>query len=174
MPIVNFWVVKGNPRYPVSGVEERCGDIAYFLRDRSSEWITYRNVPPACKKGDPVFFWSSGKLRSIVALGRIKNPKIDGHAFEINHLSRSFFPPERQLGIEEIRSAFERKLSNAELALAGYIKPCVVATIYPVTQDQARILVRLLSKKNPNNVHLQEWEKLLASNAVTEGQSVRL
>lgn len=28
MPIVNFWVVKGDPRYPVPGVEERCGDIA--------------------------------------------------------------------------------------------------------------------------------------------------
>jgi len=160
MAACNFWIVKGNPRYPLPGIEERCGDIASFLdADTWSDWITYRRVPTACKKNDPVFFWSSGKLRSIVALGKIRNPHIDGHVFEITHLSQAYFPPDCRLGIQEIRDAF----SDEQLASASYLKPSVVATIYPVPIDQASTIVDLLRKKNPDNPHLAKWSKFCAS-----------
>lgn len=111
MPRVNFWIVKGNPRYPIPGVEERCGDIDSFLRAMPwSDWITYREVPKDCRIGDPVFFWSSVKLRSIVGLGLIKNPTIDGQEFHITHLSRQIFPKDQQLNIQEIRNAFNIEL----------------------------------------------------------------
>lgn len=172
MKKVNFWIVKGNPRYPIPGVEERCGDIEYFLKaSRSSDWVTYHHVPPSCRKGDPVFFWSSGKLRSIVGLGKIRNPDIDGHVFEIDHLSDAFFPKEKQVGIQEIRNAFERELSEDEYNKALYIKPSVVATIYAVSPGQAAILVRLLHSKNPGNNHLKKWAGLLSPNLLVPNKS---
>lgn len=169
MPIVNFWIVKGNPRYPIPGVEERCGDIASFLRARPwSDWITYRAVPPDCRIGDPVFFWSSGKLRSIVGLGLIRNPSIDGHEFHLTHLTRKIFSPEQQLNIQEIRQAFDDELSESERDKALYIKPSVVATIYQVRPFQAKILIRLLLEKNPDNKYLRKWNSLFPAKAARE------
>lgn len=159
MPESNFWIVKGNPRYPIAGIDERNGNLKDFLKTNNtwSDWLTYRKVPNTCKKGDPVFFWSSGKLRAIVGLGTIRNPKIDGHEFHLNHISSCLFPSEQQLGIEEIRHVFKSTLDKKEFEAASYIKPCVVATIYPVSHPQAGILIRLLLEKQPANQDLRDW-----------------
>lgn len=164
MPRVNFWIVKGNPRYPLPGVDERNGNLKEFLMKGItwSNWITYKKVPEICHKGDPVFFWSSGKLRAIVGLGTIKNPNIDGHEFHLNHISQRLLPTNLRVGIEEISSAFKKFLLPSECNAATYIKPCVVSTIYPVTSPQARIIIKLLLQKQQRyrtlETHtLREW-----------------
>ena len=168
MKTANFWIVKGNPRYPIPGIEERCGDICSFLQEASSsDWLTYRAIHEECKKFDPVFFWSSGKLRSIIAIGEILKVHSDRHRFDIKHHSTKCFPLDKQVNIREIRAAFEEKPKFYEPEQALYLKPSVVATIYRVTAAQAEIIIKLICAKNPvkeERAQLDKWLKLISVN----------
>lgn len=171
MTTKNFWLVKGNPRFPIPGIEERCGDIESFLEHGSwSEWITYRRIKDGfngCKSGDPVFLWSSGKLRSIIGLGSIREIHPDRLRFDINHISRRAFSAEQQVNIKDLRIAFNKHLSQAERDEARYIKPAVVATIYSVSHAQAEVIISLLSDKNLGNKVCKElsiWRTYIKSN----------
>lgn len=154
----NFWIVKGNPSYPIPGVDNRSGDIEGFLRAFNwSDWITYRRIRDDFKPNDRVFFWSSGRIRAIVGLAIVRKVHKDKQHFDLNHISEDILPKANQLGIEEIKSAFRRHFSPSRYDKVTYIKPCVVATIYPVADEEAHILIRLLLDKNPQNNHLAEW-----------------
>lgn len=166
MPPINYWIVKGNPDYPNDQGEERDGDIeGFYSTEKVSTWMTHKRIPAEFKKGDRVFFWSSGKLRAIVALGTVENPKVDSYEgeneFSIRHLSARIFPPKWRINSDEIRQQFARSLPPEEIATALYLKSGVVATIYRVSAKQAAVLVRLLSAKNPQNQSLKSWSAAL-------------
>lgn len=172
MKTANFWIVKGNPRYPIPGIEERCGDISSFLtKAKSSDWLTYRTIHPDCSEGNPVFFWSSGKLRSIIAIGEISKIHSDRHRFDIQHHSDAEFSVDKRVNIREIRAAFDKELGPNETEQALYLKPSVVATIYRVAQAQAEIIIKLICAKNPTEKEREQLDKWLERISVNKNRA---
>lgn len=166
----SYWIVKGNPGYPNDEGEERDGNILeFFSTEKVSTWLTYRRIPDEFKKGDRIFFWSSRVLKAIVALGVVERPRIGEHEFSIRHLPKAF-PQSGQVNIGELKKSFSELLSPEEMDTASYLKSGAVATIYRVSQKQARIIVGLLAAKNPGNSFLKSWSTAFSQ---TEDEVIR-
>lgn len=155
-----YWIVKGNPRYPLEGVDTRCGDIVRFLTDYSStKWLTYKHIEDSCKADDRVFFWQSSPHLHIIGLGTIEevhSRKRPENHFTIQHeQGKSLLM--KPVTIAEIRKAFKEKLSPDEQERADYLKKSVVATLYKVSQKQAKILMELVCRENPTNEIIKDW-----------------
>lgn len=160
MTQTRYWIVKGNPRYPIAGVDRRCGDIVRFLKNYSStKWLTYKHIKDSCSAGDRVFLWQSSPYLHIIGLGTIE--KVLSRRSAENHFIIQHEPEKsllkKPVTIAEIRSAFDEGLSSEEQDKAGYLKRSVVATLYEVSQKQAEILIELVRKANPRNGIIKTW-----------------
>ena len=129
-----FWIIKGNPAR---------NDLDSMLAPGKDEpWVT-RKPPRDWAEGDAVFFWKSAPALRLVGLGRIESvraPDDDGDSwFDLRYLTGPFEAP---LSIAELRA-------DAVIGDASFLKAGAAGTVFPLTEAQARHLLRWLTRTNP-------------------------
>ena len=132
---MQYWLLKANPaRY-------RYDDD---LRPGFEEDWHSKRPPAALSAGDRLFLWESGPHRRVVGFGEVVRPVYrrdeDGdRVFRVRYLThRLTWMP----GIELLKA-------NRELRSATFLKAGIIQTVYPLDDDQAKDLYRVIIDGNP-------------------------
>jgi predicted RNA-binding protein with PUA-like domain len=131
---MRFWIIKGNPAR---------NDLDTMLVPGQLEpWVT-RKPPRDWAEGDGLFFWKSAPALRLVGLGRIESvrPRNAGGDtwFDLRYLTA---PLEAPLSIAELRA-------DPVVGDASFLKAGAAGTVFPLTDGQARHLLRRLAAANP-------------------------
>ncbi len=132
---MRYWVLKGNPR-------DNDWDTM-LVPGATDRWHTGR-APKDWSVGDRLFCWESTPALRMIGLARLL--QIDcGHddegdlLFEVEYQTRRFAS---MPGIEDLRQI-------PILNTASFLKSGPATTVFPLSSEQADILVRLLVARNP-------------------------
>jgi len=133
---VRYWVLKGNPR-------DNDWD-SMLVPGKTGRWHTGR-APKDWYIGDRLFCWESTPSLRMIGLARLTqmNCGLDEYGdllFEVEYQTTRF---ESMPGIQELRQI-------PVLNTASFLKTGPATTVFPLTSEQADILVRLLVAKNPS------------------------
>ncbi len=148
---MNYWLLKGNPRYY---------DWDRYLRvGRKENWHS-RFAPKDLHVDDRVFLWESGGASRIIGLAVVAKPVFrideDGYrVFAVRYLTArlSSMP-----GIESLRE-------NPLLAAATFLKPAIFRTVYPLSVKEAGEVYRKVVNTNPGE---NLWRDIAADPAVPD------
>jgi predicted RNA-binding protein with PUA-like domain len=132
---LRYWLIKGRPAE---------NDWDAMLRPGTKDrWHTSR-PPKDWAFGDRVFCWESTPVVRLVGLARLGQldcgENEDGDSlFEVEYLTR---PLKSRPGIAELRTL-------PVLNSASFLKSGPATTVFPITPEQAELLMRLLISRNP-------------------------
>ena len=138
---MRFWIVKGRP--------SRNDLQAAMSPGRAERWVT-RRPPRDWAVGDGVFLWEAAPALRLLGLGRVTatrtpNPKGDTF-FDLTYLTPALEAP---LTMAALRS-------DAVVGGASFLKAGAAGTLFPLTERQARRLLQLVRRQNPN-IKAVEW-----------------
>jgi predicted RNA-binding protein with PUA-like domain len=132
---MKYWIIKGNPA---------SNDWDDMLQPGATElWHTGRK-PRAWSANDRVFFWESTPKLRIIGLGMVENTDCGedeyGDAlFRVKYLTHRL---PSMLSIHELRS-------TPIVEKASFLKAGPATTLFPLSDEQAQIIFKMLSARNP-------------------------
>lgn len=131
---MRYWIVKGRPSE---------NDLLAWLRPgRADQWHTGR-PPKAWAVGDRLFFWEAAPKLRIAGLGVLtglpQKRRAGDVTFHVRYLTRyiRFSPTLAELKQDPV------------IQTAAFVKSGPSGTVFPISDDQARRLVALLVRDNP-------------------------
>lgn len=133
---MNYWIIKGNPSL---------NDWDNMLQPNAREvWYTGR-TPKIWAQNDRVFFWESTPKLRIVGLGVMaetdRGKDEQGRClFEVQYLTRRL---NSTLSIHELRQ-------TSVVENASFLKSGPASTVFPLTENQALTIFRMLAARNPD------------------------
>jgi predicted RNA-binding protein with PUA-like domain len=137
---MNYWLVKSEPE---------TYSWSQFLNDGKTAWTGVRNFAArlhlrAMKKGDAVFFYHSGKEKSIVGLTRVQKEFYPDPTAEEGDWSCVDLKAEK---------ALRKPVALAQIKADKVLKEMVLAkqsrlSVSPVTKTQFERLLQLAETKN--------------------------
>lgn len=133
---MKYWVIKGSPRSNDWDNMLKPGDTGL--------WHSYR-IPKPLARGDRVFFWESSPKLRVIAIGQVVDELVRRNAdglgiYGVRYLTRRFHD---MPGIERLRRM-------RDLADVSFLKAGPATGIFPLTQTQGQLLLRLLRSGNPS------------------------
>lgn len=152
----NYWVVKGNPDYPIPGIDSRDGDMTNFLpyyinnpKAKPISWLQYRkSISDNYRRNDLIFAWRSGRRIGIVGLGvAIKKSPYEGGRQLFEWKPLLMLPNNSFIKLNEIRHALGCLTPDNQVP--RFTMPGIVQTIYEATHEQARIMLSLVMARVP-------------------------
>ena len=142
---MKFWILKGHkkswysPKKPPS--DEQFFESNFFTDGHIEDWHTDKPIPKGFAEGDGAFIWLSAPKRKVIAIGEIGGigqREVKTTRFDVINIGTYF---KNQIGIDLLRTipVFES---------ASFLKPGAAGTIFPLTDEQAAELVRLIEVAN--------------------------
>ena len=133
---MRYWVLKGNPR-------DNDWD-AMLIPGKTDHWHTGR-APKDWSIGDRLFCWESTPARRMIGLARLTQTDCG-----VDKEGDLLFQVEYQTARFDLMPSIGELRQIPILNTASFLKKGPATTVFPLSSEQADILIRLLVAKNPN------------------------
>jgi hypothetical protein len=143
---MRYWIVKGRRNN-----QDLNGDIESMLNSKTRQgmWVT-RKPPKAWSIGDRIFLWSSSPDICLMGLGELRGineTDEDGDTtFLLGYLTGPF----------TVRPDIHLLRKDPVVGSASFLKASVAGTLFPLDDNQALQLSKIIESKNPKDAQIHQ------------------